>query len=263
MARLDQLSEGEKATIKVASVIGRRFRASWISNAYPAAGGPQDVARHLERLHELDLTPRRTAAPEPEYQFKHAMTQEAAYQSLTFRMRESLHERVGLLIETANPERLSQYVDVLAHHYGRTQRVDKQRVWFRAAGDAAKAAFANEAAVAYYDRLLPLLPEDETGDVLVQLGSVWQLTGRWAEAEQAYRRAMEVAADADSPGHSRCGPAGARRPVHVQPLVRGSGDVARAGSRRVRTPPVIGRACPGLSTASRSRSIGRAPTGRR
>jgi class 3 adenylate cyclase/tetratricopeptide (TPR) repeat protein len=199
MARLDQLSEGEKATIKVASVIGRRFRASWISNAYPAAGGPREVARHLERLHELDLTPRRTATRELEYQFKHAMTQEAAYQSLTFRIRESLHERVGLLIEATNPERLAQYVDVLAHHYGRSQRVDKQRVWFRAAGDAAKAAFANEAAVAYYHRLLPLLPKDETGDVLVELGGVWHLTGRWTEAEQAYHEAMDVARRAGRP----------------------------------------------------------------
>jgi class 3 adenylate cyclase/tetratricopeptide (TPR) repeat protein len=199
MARIDQLSEGEKATIKVASVIGRRFRAGWISDAYPAAGGPQEVARHLERLHELDLTPRRAPGLEPEYQFKHAMTQEAAYQSLTFRMRESLHERVGLLIETTDPERLSQYVDLLAHHFGRTQRVDKQRVWFRAAGDAAKAAFANEAAVDYYNRLLPLLPEDETGEVLVELGGVWHLTGKWVEAEEAYRRAMEVAANAGRP----------------------------------------------------------------
>ena len=37
-ARLDQLGEGEKATIKVASVIGRRFRASWISQGYPGGG---------------------------------------------------------------------------------------------------------------------------------------------------------------------------------------------------------------------------------
>jgi predicted ATPase len=77
-ARLDQLGEGEKATIKVASVIGRRFRASWIAQAYPGAGGTQEVARHLERLHQLDLTPRRSDAPDPEYQFKHAMTQETA-----------------------------------------------------------------------------------------------------------------------------------------------------------------------------------------
>ena len=199
-ARLDQLGEGEKATIKVASVIGRRFRASWIAHAYPGAGGTQEVARHLERLHQLDLTPRRSDTSDPEYQFKHAMTQETAYQSLTFGMRESLHERVGLLIESSDPERLGQYVDVLAHHYGRTQRVDKQRVWFRAAGDAAKTAFANDTAVGHYRRLLPLLPEAETGEVLIELGGVWQLTGEWAEAERAYRRAMEVATAAGRPG---------------------------------------------------------------
>src|SRR4030095_11851862 len=77
------------------------------------------------------------------------------------------------------------YVDMLAHHYGRTRRVDKQRIWFRAAGDAAKAAFANEAAVGYYERLLPLQPEEETGEVLVALGGIWHLTGRCAEAHAA------------------------------------------------------------------------------
>jgi class 3 adenylate cyclase/predicted ATPase len=196
MARIDQLSEGEKATIKVASVIGRWSRARWISESYPPAGTPEQVTNHLERLHELDLMPLRAGAPEPEYQFKHAITQEVAYQSLTFRLRETLHERVGLYIERVYPDRLAQYVDMLAHHYGRTRRVDKQRIWFRAAGDAAKAAFANEAAVGYYHRLLPLQPEEQTGEVLVELGAIWHLTGRWTEAEQALRQAMGVAARA-------------------------------------------------------------------
>jgi tetratricopeptide (TPR) repeat protein len=137
--------------------------------------------------------PRRTAAPEPEYQFKHAITQEVAYQSLTFQLREALHERVGLYIERTYPDRLAQYVDMLADHYGHTRRLDKQRIWFRAAGDAAKAAFANEAAVGYYDRLLPLQPEEQTGEILVELGAIWHLTGKWTEAEQAFRQAMEVA----------------------------------------------------------------------
>jgi class 3 adenylate cyclase/tetratricopeptide (TPR) repeat protein len=198
MARIDQLDEGEKATIKVASVIGRRFLARWISKAYPAAGQREEVARHLERLGELDLTPRYATAPELEYSFRHAITQEAAYQSLTFQMREVLHERIGLLIEDAYPDQLAQYVDVLAYHFGRSQRVDKQRTWFRAAGDAAKSAFVNEAAVDYYERLLPLLPKEQTGEVLIELGSVWQLTGRWAEAERAFRQAMDVARQAGS-----------------------------------------------------------------
>jgi predicted ATPase/class 3 adenylate cyclase len=196
MARIDQLSEGEKATIKVASVIGRWCRARWIAESYPPAGQSEEIANHLERLSELELMPLRTTAPEPEYQFKHAITQEVAYQSLPFQLREALHERVGLFIERTYPDRLTQYVDMLAHHYGRTRRVDKQRVWFRAAGDAAKAAFANEAAVGYYERLLPLQAEEQTGEVLVQLGAIWHLTGQWTEAEQAFRRAMEVASKA-------------------------------------------------------------------
>ncbi|HEY6710522.1 MAG TPA: tetratricopeptide repeat protein [Actinomycetota bacterium] len=193
MARIDQLSEGEKAVIKVASVIGRWCRPGWIAESYPPAGRPEEITRHLERLHELDLMPLRAAGPEPEYQFKHAITQEVAYQSLTFQLREALHERVGLFIERTFPDRLTQFVDMLAHHYGRTRRVDKQRTWFRAAGDAAKAAFANEAAIGYYQRLLPIQPEDQTGEVLAELGAVWHLTGRWTEAEQALRQAMEVA----------------------------------------------------------------------
>jgi class 3 adenylate cyclase/tetratricopeptide (TPR) repeat protein len=193
MARIDQLGEGEKATIKVASVIGRRNRARWISESYPPAGRPEEIERHLERLDELDLMPRQRATPEPEYQFKHAITQEVAYQSLTFQLREALHERVGLYIERTYKDRLAQYVDMLAHHYGHTRRLDKQRIWFRAAGDAAKAAFANEAAVGYYERLLPLQSEEQTGEVLVELGAIWHLTGKWTEAEQAFRQAMEVA----------------------------------------------------------------------
>jgi predicted ATPase/class 3 adenylate cyclase len=192
LARLDQLSEGEQATIKVASVIGRVFRAQWLWGSYPEIGSPEDVLRHLDHLDALGLTPLRSTVPEAEYGFKHAIIQEAAYISLAFGMRQTLHEAVGAFIERAYAGRLDQYVDVLAHHYGRSRNQDKQRIWFRAAGDAAKAGYANEAAVEHFERLLPLLEPDETGDVLLELGTVWHLVGTWADAEQAYRRAMEV-----------------------------------------------------------------------
>jgi class 3 adenylate cyclase/tetratricopeptide (TPR) repeat protein len=199
-ARLDQLSEGEQATVKVASVIGRVFRAQWLWGSYPQVGSPEDVARHLEHLDALGLTPLRSTVPEAEYGFKHAIIQEVAYDSLAFGMRQSLHEAVGAFIERAYAGRLDQYVDVLAYHYGRTRNEDKQRIWFRAAGDAAKAGYANEAAIEHFQRLLPLLAPDQTGDVLHELGAVWHLVGRWTDAEQAYRRVMDVAErDADRP----------------------------------------------------------------
>jgi class 3 adenylate cyclase/tetratricopeptide (TPR) repeat protein len=192
LARVDRLSEGEKAVVKVASVMPR-FRAEWIAACYPPAGPPDEVARHLGRLDDLGLTRLQTTALEPEYGFRHAIAQEATYQSLTRRFQKVLHERMAEYLEATYAKRLGQFVDLLAYHYGRTDRRDKQRVWFRASADAARAAFANETAVAYYQRLLPLLPEPEAGRVLVDLGAVWQHTGRWGEAQSAYLRALGIA----------------------------------------------------------------------
>jgi len=191
MARIDQLSDDEKATIKVASVIGRRFQAPWITSVYPAAGSSTQVAANLHRLHELDLTPR--VGTEPEYQFKHPITQETAYQSITYDTRAALHERAAHLIEETYADRIFQYVDVLAHHYAHTDRPDKQRLWFRAAGDRAKAIFANETATQYYGRLLPLLPEAEQAALHIEIGTVHHHTGQWNEAERHYRLAMRAA----------------------------------------------------------------------
>jgi predicted ATPase/class 3 adenylate cyclase len=193
MARIDQLSDDEKATIKVASVIGRRFQPPWIASIYPAAGTAPEVENHLNRLHALDLTPRIVPGTEPEYEFKHPVTQEAAYQSITYDTRAALHERIGRFIEETYADRLPQFVDVLAHHYARTERTDKQRTWFQAAGDRAREIFANETATYYYGLLLPLLPEPERAELHVEIGTVHQHTGQWTEAEDHYLQAMRLA----------------------------------------------------------------------
>ncbi|MET0419866.1 MAG: tetratricopeptide repeat protein [Actinoplanes sp.] len=197
MARIDQLTDDEQASIKVASVIGRYFQPRWITSIYPAAGTTGEVAGHLRRLHALDLTPQ--VSPEPAYEFKHPITQEAAYQSITHDTRALLHERVGNFLEETFADRLLQYVDMLAHHYARTALVDKQRVWFRAAGDRAKAVFANETATHYYGQLLPLLPETEQAALHIEIGTVHHHTGQWAEAEKHYRLAMRLAEDTGRP----------------------------------------------------------------
>lgn len=193
ISRIDQLAEAPKTTLKVASVIGRLFRASWIWGSYPQAGAPGEVKRHLQDLSRLDLTPLNKPEPELEYLFKHITTQEVAYGSLALATRAVLHECIGQFIERHYAGALGEYVDVLAHHYGRSANTEKQRVYFRRAGDAAKSVYANEAAIDYYQRLLPLLPEPEQGDALLALGETWQLIGEWGKAEEAYRQALSQA----------------------------------------------------------------------
>ncbi|MEV4343001.1 tetratricopeptide repeat protein [Actinoplanes sp. NPDC049596] len=199
MARIDQLTDGEKTAIKVASVIGRRFQPPWIASVYPPAGTAEQITTNLRRLHTLELTPQVESEPAAEYEFKHAITQEAAYQSITYDTRSALHEKVGLLVEELYADRLPQYVDMLAHHYTRSARVDKQRIWLRAAGDRAKATFANDAAIHYYGRLLPLLPEPEQAALHIEMGDVYHHTGQWEDAESHYRRAMSLAESTGQP----------------------------------------------------------------
>jgi class 3 adenylate cyclase/tetratricopeptide (TPR) repeat protein len=192
-ARLDALHARDRAVLQVASVIGRRFRASWLWGSYPRLGTPEEVKRSLARLSRLEFTPIDSSTGDRAHIFKHALIQEVVYQTLAVATREGLHEAVAKHVErTQDPER-RDVLDLLAHHYGQSINVDKQRLYLRKAGDAAKRAYASESAIAYYRRLLPLLDKEERGNVLIDLGEVLQLTGSWREAEELYRDALEIA----------------------------------------------------------------------
>jgi class 3 adenylate cyclase/tetratricopeptide (TPR) repeat protein len=193
LSRIDQLSEDAKTTLKVASVVGRLFRASWLWECFPQLGSAAAVLGHLRHLSRLDLTPLEKPEPDLEYLFKHITTQEVAYESLAFATRAELHELVGAYVERAHAEQVPQLLDVLAYHFGRGRNLEKQRHYFRLAGEAAKGAFANDTAIGYFRRLLPLLDEAEQTEALCELGEVYQLVGRWGEAEEAFRRGLTQA----------------------------------------------------------------------
>ena len=205
ISRIDRLAEAEQVTLKVASVIGRAFRASWLWAIYPPLGQPEQVHTLLDTLSRLDLTALEKAEPELEYLFKHVVTQEVAYESLTLSTRTMLHGMVARYIEAHFPDELDRYLDMLAYHYGRSDELEKQRRFFRLAADAARVAYANDSALGYYRRLRPLLePADQIG-VLLREGEVLQLVGRWPEAEAAVRKALALAeAQASQLDVARC-----------------------------------------------------------
>lgn len=193
ISRIDQLAEDEKITLKVASVIGRLFKASWVWGVYPQLGQPEAVKARLMTLSEVDLTPQDKPEPELEYLFKHITTQEVAYESMAYALRQRLHEEIGLFIEGHYPESLVSYLEVLAFHFGRSQNIEKQRLYFRRAGDEAKHTYANEAAIEYFQRLLALLDDVEKIEIWLALGEIWQLTGDWNAAEDVFRQAVTQA----------------------------------------------------------------------
>jgi adenylate cyclase len=206
LSRIDQLSAEQKTTVKVASVIGRQFRESWLWGAHPGIGSRTQVEKDLQALHTLDLTLLDQPKPEPVYLFKHIITRDVAYGSIPFGLREQLHGSLGGFVERTYSDEVDQYLDLLAYHYELSTIVPKQREYFGRAGDAAQRAYANEAAERYFRRLLPLLADAEQSPVLYKLGQVLDLVGRWDEAEELYRRAVaqaEASGDRSSEAASR------------------------------------------------------------
>ncbi len=193
LSRIDQLTESQKNTIKVASVIGRLFQAAMLWGAYPPLGGPQQVKSDLQTLEQLDLTPQDTPEPELAYLFKNVVTQEVAYESLPFATRAMLHDLIGQYIEGNYAQTLSQYMGLLAYHYGRSDNEVKKREYLLKAGEAAQAEYANEAAIEYFQRALPLLTEPERAGVMRKLGSVLELVGKWDEASGLYMQGLHLA----------------------------------------------------------------------
>ncbi len=97
LSRIDQLTEPQKVTLKVASIIGRLFPFAWLHGFYPLLGEENIVKDHLNELSKLDLTPLDTPDPELAYLFKHIVTQEVAYDSLSYATRAQLARAPGSL----------------------------------------------------------------------------------------------------------------------------------------------------------------------
>lgn len=203
LSRIDRLNETQKAALKAASVIGRLFSLAWLYGYYPAVGAADRIKANLDELAQLDLTPLDTPDPELAYLFKHIVTREVAYESLPYAMRTQLHEQLAQFVETQGADR---FLDLLAFHYSQTDNRAKQRLYLQKAGDAARAAFANDAAIDYFTRLLPLLDDPRAQcELYLTRGLVLELQGQWPEAEADYRAALHLGGQmADGATEARC-----------------------------------------------------------
>jgi tetratricopeptide (TPR) repeat protein len=163
-----------------------------LPGAYPDLGSIDDVREHLATLRQVDLV---TADREDDesYLFKHAVTQEVAYESLPYAFRATLHSDVGRYLERHEPDSIGRNLDLLAHHFWHGDDEPRKRFYLRRAGDAAKAAYANKAAIGYYERLAPLVADEERAKVLLELGKVLVLVGHWDEARRVETDALELA----------------------------------------------------------------------
>ena len=192
LSRIDQLTEPQRVTLKVASIIGRIFPFAWLYGYYPALGEETNVKNDLAELSKLDLTPLDTPDPELAYIFKHIVTQEVAYESLSYMTRAQLHELLASYLEAVY--RPNPPIEALAFHYSRSNNMGKRREYLRKAGDVAQTAYSNEAALEYYRQALTSSPEPEEAiDLHMNMGTVFLLIGEQDEARDHFHQALQVA----------------------------------------------------------------------
>lgn len=194
LSRIDQLPEAPRRTLKVASVLGRAFRAQVLPGVYPSLGELDAVSEQLRTLVARDLVGVEREA-EQAYAFKHVVTQEVAYDSMPFAFRSMLHERVGAYIEETEADAIDRHLDLLVHHYWHSENLAKKREYLMRAGAAAQAAYANAAAISYFERLVPLVDREGRIEVLLNLVKVLEVTGGWRRAEQVAGDALSIAGE--------------------------------------------------------------------
>jgi class 3 adenylate cyclase/tetratricopeptide (TPR) repeat protein len=153
MARIDRLEEKTRDLLKTASVIGRNFFYRILRDV---AGNIPDIDDRLVYLEKMQLIKAHRRMGEVEYIFKHALSHEAAYQSILENKRKQLHLRVADSIRSAFDERLQEYNGMLAYHYSKGENLDEAETYLIKAGEAALKSSASSEALNYYRQALEL-----------------------------------------------------------------------------------------------------------
>ena len=144
-ARIDRLASDEKTLLQQLAVIGREFPVSLLRQVITQ---PEDeLYRLLVSLQRKEFLYEQPAFPEVEYIFKHALTQEVAYNSVLVERRKVLHERTAQAIESFYSTKLEDHYSDLAHHYSHSGNTQKAVEYLHLAGQQAVQRSANEEAI--------------------------------------------------------------------------------------------------------------------
>jgi len=154
-SRIDRLSVEEKDLLQTLSVIGKEF--SWSLLKHVVDQPEEALQGLLSHLQAAEFIYEQPAFPEVEYTFKHALTQEVAYNSVLQERRKALHERTAQAIETLYHSRLEDHYGELAHHYSRSGNTQKAVDYLHRAGQQAVQRSAYPEAATHFTVALEFL----------------------------------------------------------------------------------------------------------
>lgn len=196
MSRIDRLELRTRELVNIAAVIGKSFFDRIVKDV---ADSIEDIQHKLEYLKDLQLIQSHMRMEELEYMFKHALVQEAAYESIPFERRKPLHLRVAVSIERKFSYRLREFYGILSYHYGRAESHEKTEEYLLKAGEEALRSSASNEALGYYQEALSLyrmlrgdrVDPEKIAILEKNIGLALFNRGRYAEAVQHFDKALD------------------------------------------------------------------------
>ncbi len=160
----------------------------------------EELKAYLVNLQGLEFIYEKSLFPELEYIFKHALTQEVAYNSLLRKRKKEIHGKIGKAIEQLYAERLDEFYEMLAYHFVQEESWKKAFHYLFKSGEKARQAYANHEAITFYThaievsgRITPALEEEELLAVYEGRGLVWMLETRLDEAIADFHTMLDLA----------------------------------------------------------------------
>ncbi len=197
-SRIDRLPPAEKDLLQTVAVIGKEFSLRLTA----AIAENPELEQMLADLETAEFIYEQPAAGDVEYTFKHALTQQVAYEAILRERRKVLHQRVGSAIETLYAASIDDHLSALAHHYTRAANAENAVKYLRmAAAQSAKRSALHEAErlLEQARSFLPALPANSERleaelAVELSLGSVMIGTKGWSapQREQSFLRAQQL-----------------------------------------------------------------------
>ncbi len=199
LARLNRLAP-VKEVAQIGAVVGRAFSHELLANV--SRQPEPELRASLEELVRSELVFRRGTPPEAIYSFKHALVQDAAYESLLKSRRHQLHARIAAVLEERFPETIATEPEVLAHHLSQAGMHENAVAYWRKAGEIAVRRSANVEAIAHFSKALESLEKQPDSRERSELELALQMTlavplvatkgYSGIEVERAYSRAQNL-----------------------------------------------------------------------
>ena len=148
-ARLDRLASAREVA-QLGAVLGREFTYSLIRSVSPL--DEELLGSHLQRLVDAEFLYQRGLPPDANYTFKHALIQDAAYQSLLHSRRQQYHQRTAQVLEEGSAGIVEMQPELLAHHFAQTGLTERAVVYWLRAGERAMVTYGYEEALGHFER---------------------------------------------------------------------------------------------------------------